>query len=78
MSLYRVLGPCRYREHDVGETFEADLEPDAEQRAVRIGTIEVLHRRPSGIRPGSYRLPSRNESALEEPRSGALTLKGSP
>ena len=58
MSIYRVSGQYRYRDHDVGETFEAYLEPDAEARALTLGTIEIIDRRQVGLRPGSYRLPA--------------------
>lgn len=57
MSVYRVTGRWRYREHAPGETFEATLEPDAERRAVTHGVIEVIEHSHPGIRPGSYFLP---------------------
>lgn len=44
MSVYKVTGPLRYREHDPGDTFVADLHPDEEDRAVRHGTITVISR----------------------------------
>ena len=57
MSVYRVLGPHRYREHEVGETFEAYLEPDVESRALRHGTLELLERSEPGLQPGSFTFP---------------------
>ena len=42
MSRYLVTGPYPYREHKPGETFEANLDPDVEERAVRKGAIRVL------------------------------------
>lgn len=54
MSVYRVIGQHRYREHDPGATFEALLEPDAEERALRHGVLELVERSDPGLRPGSF------------------------
>jgi hypothetical protein len=67
MSVYRVRGPLRYREHEPGETFEAVLEPDVEERALRHGTIEVLERSDPGIQPGSVTLPDGWQAAQPRP-----------
>lgn len=58
MSLYRVTGKFRYREHDPGTTFEARLDKRAEARALARGNIEILERSTPTIRPGSWRLPA--------------------
>lgn len=57
MSVYVVTGQRRYRDHPPGARFEADLEPDAEQRAIAIGAITLLERRTISILDGSYRPP---------------------
>jgi len=49
--LYRVIGKWAYREHQPGETFVADLEPDVEARAVKVGAIEVLARTVTRLDP---------------------------
>ena len=58
ISKYRVTGARRYREHKPGATFEANLDPAAEQRAVDRGDIELIERLQTGLREGSYRLPA--------------------
>lgn len=57
MTVYLVTGRHRYREHDPGTTFETELEPDVEARAIAIGAIEVLARTTTALRPGSWTLP---------------------
>ena len=77
MTIYLVNGPCRYRDHDIGDTFEATLEPDVEARALSIGTISIHDPTPSGLRPGSWTLPRgwlTNENT--EPPHGGFSLKG--
>ena len=44
MSVYRVTGKLRYREHKPGELFVAELDKDVEERALRVGAIEVVER----------------------------------
>ncbi len=57
MSVYLVKGPLAYREHKPGETFEAELAADVEERALRRGTIVLVERRRTSLQPGSWRLP---------------------
>lgn len=64
MTVYRVIGAVRYREHDPGTVFEAVLDPAAEQRAIDRGDIEVIERTTPGLIPGSWRLPA----GWEQPR----------
>ncbi len=79
MTVYRVCGSLRYRDHDVGETFEAVLDPDAEKRALQLGTIEVLDAKRTELRPGSYRLPDGwlTEHTTRRAPEGALLIEGS-
>ena len=76
MTMYLVRGPLRYREHEVGETFEAELDPMAEARALELGTIVVVRSSPTRIRPGSYRLPAGWQEKPGAPE-GALLIEGS-
>lgn len=57
MSRYLVTAPHPYREHKPGDTFEAELDLDVEQRAIRLGAIRLLERCTTGLRPGSWQLP---------------------
>jgi hypothetical protein len=59
LSVYRVTGPLRYREHSPGDVFEAVLEPDVEKRAVALGAIRVIDSTPPRIKPGSWTLPTK-------------------
>jgi hypothetical protein len=54
---YLVSGRRRYRGHQPGSIFEAQLDPAVEQRAVSRGDIALLERVTPGIEPGSYKLP---------------------
>lgn len=79
MSIYRVTGRHRYRDHSPGEVFEATLEPDAEERAVKIGAITLIERSDPQLQPGSWRLPpgwtaTNNDDADERPRTGASVI----
>lgn len=58
MSVYLVTGRHAYREHQPGETFEALLDLDAEQRAIERGDISVIEESRPGLKPGSYTLPA--------------------
>lgn len=40
MTTYKVTGPTAYKGYRPGETFEADLDPAAERRAVERGSIK--------------------------------------
>lgn len=59
MSRYRVRPewPFRYREHEPGEEFVANLDPDVELRAVSKGALEVLEARREAVDPRAVRLP---------------------
>lgn len=57
MTVYLVTGRAAYREHAPGTTFEADLDPAAELRALNRGDIHVIERRTTRIQPGTYALP---------------------
>jgi hypothetical protein len=76
MALYLVRGPLRYRDHDVGETFEAHLDPDVEARALELGTIEVLNPDPPGLRPGSWTLPAGWQTTPQQPPQGGCSREG--
>lgn len=39
---YKVTGPTAYQGHPPGETFEADLDPGTEQRALARGSIKKV------------------------------------
>jgi hypothetical protein len=41
-TTYKVTGPVPYAGHKPGETFEADLPEEQEQRALDRGAIEVV------------------------------------
>lgn len=58
MSTYLVTGRTAYREHTIGSTFDADLDPAAERRAIQRGAIQLVERSTTSLRPGSYRLPA--------------------
>ncbi len=55
---YLVTGKRQYRWHKPGSTFEAQLDPLAEQRAVERGSIRVLEVVKPGLTYGSYALPT--------------------
>lgn len=57
MSLYQVTGSLRFRDHEPGDVFEANLEPLAEYRALRRRNIRVLEVSQPTLQPGSYTLP---------------------
>ncbi len=46
MTTYKVVGPAAFRGHQAGETFEAELDPAQEQRALERGSIKVVKRKP--------------------------------
>lgn len=75
MSLYRVNGPLAYREHQPGETFEAVLDPDVEERAIGRGNITLIERSTPTLRPGSYRPPDGWPIPNEDAPEGAFPLK---
>ncbi len=54
---YLVTGKRQYRWHKPGATFEAQLDPLAEQRAIERGSIRVLEVVKPGLVNGSYALP---------------------
>jgi hypothetical protein len=61
MSFYKVIGRTPYRGHQPGATFEADLDPKAEERAIRRRAIELLSRKSPTLRDGSWTLPRTTE-----------------
>ena len=62
MSRYRVVGPRRYRGHQPGDLFEAQLDPRAEARAIGRGDIVLLARNVPTLQPGSYQFPVQKEA----------------
>lgn len=78
LAVYLVTGRRAYREHNPGETFEANLEEDVVERAVRHGTIRVLDPSPVAIKPGSWRPPRHWETrrATDAPNRG-VSFEGS-
>ena len=54
---YLVTSKRQYRWHKPGETFEAQLDPLAEQRAIERGSIIVLAVIEPALQEGSYALP---------------------
>jgi hypothetical protein len=64
---YRVLGPSRYRDHDVGEIFPAALTPDEEQRALDRGNIEIVGEEPTVAERRSL---AAEATSIREPRVG--------
>jgi hypothetical protein len=57
MSVYRVVWNRTYREHRQGDVFETVLRPDAEERALKLGAIEIVKSSTPSIRPGSETVP---------------------
>ena len=58
MTVYLVSGRRRFRCHEPGETFEATLPRGMEQRALAVGSIQVVENSVPSLQPGTYRLPS--------------------
>lgn len=54
---YIVNGPRQYRGHQPGTTFEAQLDPAIEHRAITRGDITLLDRVTPDLEPGSATLP---------------------
>jgi hypothetical protein len=54
---YLVTGQRRYRGHEPGTTFEAQLDRNAEARAIRRGDIRLLRLVEPDIPPGAAVLP---------------------
>lgn len=42
MTTYKVTGTTAYMGHQPGEEFDADLDDDAEARALERGSIEIV------------------------------------
>lgn len=57
MSVYLVVGRG-YRGHSRGERFEATLDSETEQRAIRAGAIELVERRSIAIQAGAFKPPA--------------------
>ncbi len=54
---YRVTGSRRYRGHEPGTEFIAEIAPNAEHRAVGRGDIVLLERVEPALLPGSFEFP---------------------
>jgi hypothetical protein len=46
-TTYKVTGPVPFDVYQPGETFEAELDPELEQRALERGSIEIVGGRSS-------------------------------
>lgn len=57
IGIYKVGHRRSYRGHAPGTTFEARLDPGAEQRALQRGDIELVRRTVPALQPGSFTLP---------------------
>lgn len=57
-GVYLVTGRRRYRGHEPGTTFEAQLERGAELRAIERGDIRLVHRVTPAVPPDSYAFPA--------------------
>jgi hypothetical protein len=57
MSLYRVVGPRAYREHQPNTVFEASLDQAAVARAVARGDLVEIERSRPAIQPERYTPP---------------------
>ncbi len=76
-KLYLVTGKRQYRWHKPGETFEALLDPLAEQRAVERGSIRVLAVIEPGLQEGSYALPKDWSLLATDARKARVAVGGS-
>jgi len=56
-GMYEVTGRRPFRGHQPGETFEAQLGPGAEARAIRRGDIRLIERITVQVPAGSYAFP---------------------
>jgi hypothetical protein len=65
VTLYRVTGSREYRGHKSGDVFEATLDPAAEARALRRGSIEVVKRSRPRLQEGSYTLPTKTKQKVK-------------
>lgn len=77
-GVYEVIGQRQYRGHKPGERFEAQLDPDAEWRAIKRGDIRLLERVKPEL-PAARRLPDdwppngADTAKQEAPRSASFT-----
>ena len=62
---YLVTGTRQYRCHKPGTEFEAQLDPDAERRAIERGTIRVLEVSRPSLKAVSYALPNDQAPKVE-------------
>lgn len=65
MAIYRVTGSRAYREHPPGTTFEADLEPAAEARAIGRGDIVLVRAGRVKVDEQRVRRPRRRKKRTE-------------
>lgn len=75
-GVYRVVGRRRYRGHDRGTVFEAEIDPEAERRAIDRGDIVLLRRVVPELVPDSYRINPdwlrQEPQTTEAPRGASL------
>jgi hypothetical protein len=76
-KLYLVTGKRQYRWHKPGETFEALLDPLAEQRAIERGSIRVLSVIEPGLQEGSHALPKDWPQTVADARKARVAVGGS-
>jgi hypothetical protein len=68
IGIYRVAGSRAYRGHEPGTEFGARLEPLAEARAIRRGSIELVDRMTPELERGSFSLPREWQTTKEDGR----------
>jgi hypothetical protein len=73
---YLVTGLRPYRGHEPGTTFEAQLDRNAEARAIRRGDIRLLRWVEPDIPPGAAVLPDGWTAAHNEAPEGASVVGG--
>ena len=79
---YLVTGKRQYRWHAPGTTFEAKLDPLAEERAIARGSIRVLAVLRSELPDGSYELPddwprpAADAAHTEAPKGASFVSEG--
>ena len=69
---YLVTGRRQYRWHEPGTVFEANLDPDAERRAIERGSLRVLAVVNPSLEPGSFVLPDDQSTMADEPNRDAV------
>ena len=59
-----MLNRWRYREHELGEVFEATLEPEVERRAIEMKVIELIERKDISLAETQY-VPPRGRTLIQ-------------